>query len=42
MVERGVIELDWLASKSFALADAAGAFSVAVRREGLKILVQVG
>ena len=42
MVERGAVELDWLASKSFALADAAEAFSVAVRREGLKILVQVG
>jgi L-iditol 2-dehydrogenase len=40
MVERGVVDIDWLASKSFALADAAEAFAVAARREGLKILVQ--
>ncbi|HTT90574.1 MAG TPA: alcohol dehydrogenase catalytic domain-containing protein [Acidimicrobiales bacterium] len=42
LVGRGVVELDWLASKSFALADTAEAFSVAARREGLKILVQAG
>jgi len=40
MVERGVVDVDWLASKSFSLADAAEAFAVATRREGLKILVQ--
>ena len=40
MVERGVVDIDWLASKSFALSDAAEAFAVAARREGLKILVQ--
>jgi L-iditol 2-dehydrogenase len=42
LVERGAVELDWLASKSFALADAAEAFAVAARREGLKIVVEAG
>jgi L-iditol 2-dehydrogenase len=42
LVERGAVELDWLASASFSLADAAEAFAVAARREGLKILVQAG
>lgn len=42
LVDKGLVELDWLASKSFDLADAAEAFAVASRREGLKILVQAG
>lgn len=42
MVGRGAIDLTWLASKSFSLVDAAEAFTVAARREGLKILVQAG
>ncbi len=40
LADKGLVELDWLASKSFDLADAAEAFAVASRREGLKILVQ--
>jgi L-iditol 2-dehydrogenase len=42
LVKRGTIEIDWLASKSFALPDAGEAFAVATRREGLKIVVQAG
>jgi L-iditol 2-dehydrogenase len=42
LVRREAVDLSWLASKSFALADAAEAFPVAARREGLKILVQAG
>ena len=41
-VERGVIELDWLITSSFPLADVAEAFRVAARREGLKTVVQIG
>jgi L-iditol 2-dehydrogenase len=41
-VERGMIELDWLVTSSFALADVAEAFRVASRREGLKTVVQIG
>ncbi len=41
-VERGAIELDWLVTSSFALADVAEAFRVASRREGLKTVVQIG
>jgi L-iditol 2-dehydrogenase len=42
LVERGAVDLSWMASKSFALVEAAEAFAVAARREGLKILVQAG
>jgi L-iditol 2-dehydrogenase len=41
-VRRGVIELDWLITSSFALADIAEAFRVAANREGLKTVVQIG
>lgn len=36
----GAVELGWLATHSFALADAATAFSTAARREGLKVVVR--
>jgi L-iditol 2-dehydrogenase len=42
VVERKVIELDWLITSRFALADVAEAFRVAARREGLKTVVQTG
>ncbi len=41
LVERGVIELDWLVSNRFPLAEAAVAFAVAVRREGVKTVIDV-
>jgi L-iditol 2-dehydrogenase len=42
VVERGVVELDWLITSSFALDDIAEAFKVAAHREGLKTVVQIG
>jgi L-iditol 2-dehydrogenase len=42
VVERGVVELDWLITSSFGLDDIAEAFKVAVAREGLKTVVQIG
>jgi L-iditol 2-dehydrogenase len=42
VVERGVVELDWLITSSFPLDDVAEAFRVAARREGLKTVVQIG
>lgn len=42
LVERKVIELDWLITSRFALAQAEEAFTIAARREGLKTLVQIG
>jgi L-iditol 2-dehydrogenase len=42
VVERGVVELDWLITSSFGLDDIADAFKVAVAREGLKTVVQIG
>jgi L-iditol 2-dehydrogenase len=41
-VERGVIELDWLITPTFALADIQEAFRVAAGRDGLKTVVQIG
>ena len=37
-----MIELDWLITSSFPLADVVEAFRVAARREGLKTVVQIG
>jgi L-iditol 2-dehydrogenase len=42
VVERGVVELDWLITSSIPLDDVAEAFRVASRREGLKTVVQIG
>jgi L-iditol 2-dehydrogenase len=42
VVERGVVELDWLITSAFGLDDAAEAFKVAAAREGLKTVVQIG
>ncbi len=42
VVERGVIELDWLITPTFALADIEEAFRVAAGRDGLKTVVQIG
>jgi L-iditol 2-dehydrogenase len=42
VVERGVVELDWLITSSIPLDDVAEAFRVAARREGLKTVVQIG
>jgi Zn-dependent alcohol dehydrogenase len=42
VVERGVVELDWLITSSIPLVDVAEAFRVASRREGLKTVVQIG
>jgi L-iditol 2-dehydrogenase len=41
-VERGVIELDWLITPRFTLADIEEAFRVAANRDGLKTVVQIG
>ncbi len=41
-VERGVIELDWLITPTFALTDIQEAFRVAAGRGGLKTVVQIG
>ena len=38
---RGAVDLSWLTSHRFPLADAATAFEVASRREGLKVVVDV-
>jgi L-iditol 2-dehydrogenase len=38
---RGVLDLSWLASHRFPLADAAKAFELASRREGLKVVIDV-
>lgn len=38
---RGVVDLSWLTSHRFGLADAAKAFDTASRREGLKVVVDV-
>lgn len=40
LVASGAVELDWLVSHTFYLADAAEAFRVAVRREGLKVIIR--
>ena len=41
LVERGVVELDSLVSHRYPLAEAAAAFEVAARREGLKTVIDV-
>jgi L-iditol 2-dehydrogenase len=41
LVRTGAIELDWLVSNRFPLAEAAAAFAVASRREGVKTVVDV-
>ena len=41
LVARGVVELDWLVSHRSPLAEAAAAFAGAVRREGLKTVIEV-
>jgi L-iditol 2-dehydrogenase len=41
LVARGVIELDWLVSQRFPLVEAAAAFTVAARREGVKTVIDV-
>jgi len=42
LVERGAVELDWIATNCFALGDAPAAFALAARRVGLKTVVQAG
>jgi L-iditol 2-dehydrogenase len=42
LVARGVIELDWLVSHCFPLAETPTAFAGAARREGLKTVIEVG
>jgi L-iditol 2-dehydrogenase len=42
VVDRGVVELDWLITSSFALDAVSEAFKVAAHREGLKTVVQIG
>jgi L-iditol 2-dehydrogenase len=42
LVQRGVVDLEGIVSSAFPLADAATAFAVAARREGLKTVVRVG
>jgi L-iditol 2-dehydrogenase len=42
VVDRGVVELDWLITSSLAIDDVAEAFKVAAHREGLKTVVQIG
>jgi L-iditol 2-dehydrogenase len=42
VVERGVVELDWLITSALGLDDVAEAFKVAAAREGLKTVVQIG
>ena len=37
----GAVELGWLASHTFELADAAAAFTTATHREGLKVIVNL-
>jgi L-iditol 2-dehydrogenase len=41
MGTRGVVELGWLVSHRFPLAEAAKAFEVAARRDGLKVVVDI-